>query len=271
MSVHWCVCVCMCVCVVVYTRACQREHARRESKKMPERERQREFAGERVSERVYKVVLASSCICPHVYLQAFSFQILHEYSCAICIYMCVCVYLRLCTNMFVFVHACVRECLCMCVQKKTRHHTHSTNPSPCHTHAVFTISHPQLGIWTRGLWTRGLPTFNHQYLTAEFPRLSESTMHLHHDFTVYNVFTDTRRTRQHFTPSTYLAYAHEFCRFVMIGTEWRRPIECLKLQIIFGKRATDHRSFLQKITYEDKASYACSSPCIYVHYSSWAV
>jgi len=66
-------------------------------------------------------------------------------------------------------------------------------------------------------------------------------------------------------------------------TGWRRLIGCLKLQVILRKRATDYRALLQKMTYEDKASYdstppyttcssnlilpymfiICLSPCIY--------
>ena len=37
-------------------------------------------------------------------------------------------------------------------------------------------------------------------------------------------------------------------------TGWRRPIGCLKLQVIFRKRAINHTALLQKITYKDKAS-----------------
>ena len=43
---------------------------------------------------------------------------------------------------------------------------------------------------------------------------------------------------------------------------WRRPIRCLKLQVIFRKRATNYRALLRKITYEDKAPYVSAPPCI---------
>ena len=46
------------------------------------------------------------------------------------------------------------------------------------------------------------------------------------------------------------------------GTGWRRLIGCLKLQIIFHKRATSHRALLRKMTYKDKACYASSPPSI---------
>ena len=42
---------------------------------------------------------------------------------------------------------------------------------------------------------------------------------------------------------------------------WRRPIGCLKLQVIFRKRATNYRALLRKMTYKDKASYDSSPPC----------
>ena len=260
MSVHWCVCVCMCVCVVVYTRACQREHARRESKRVAERERQLEFSRERVSERAYKLckfrrVSVHMFVCRHFHSRlCMNIRALHAFTCVYaCIYVCVPSCLCLCMRV------CVSACAC--VYKNTRH-THSTNPSLCHTHAGFTISHTQLRIRTRGL-----PTFNHQYLTAEYSRLSECTIYLH----IQGARDSIARPQLTGHTHTSSAYAHEFCRFVMIGTGWRRPIGCLKLQINFGKRATDHRALLLKITYKDKASYASSSPYTDVYYSSWAV
>ena len=44
-------------------------------------------------------------------------------------------------------------------------------------------------------------------------------------------------------------------------TGWRRLIGCLKLQVIFRKRATNYRALLRKMTYEDKASYDSTPPC----------
>ena len=53
-------------------------------------------------------------------------------------------------------------------------------------------------------------------------------------------------------------------------TGWRRPIGCLKLQVIFRKRAINDRALLQKIPYKDKASYGSSSPCTTGSYSERA-
>jgi len=44
-------------------------------------------------------------------------------------------------------------------------------------------------------------------------------------------------------------------------TGWRRPIGCLKLQVILRKRATNYRAHLRKMTYEDKAPYDSMPPC----------
>ena len=43
-------------------------------------------------------------------------------------------------------------------------------------------------------------------------------------------------------------------------TGWRRPTGCPKLQVILRKRATNYRALLQKMTYEDKASYDSTPP-----------
>ena len=46
-----------------------------------------------------------------------------------------------------------------------------------------------------------------------------------------------------------------------LATGWRRPIGCLKLQVIFRKRATKYRALSQKMTSRDKASYDSTPPC----------
>ena len=48
----------------------------------------------------------------------------------------------------------------------------------------------------------------------------------------------------------------------VVGTGWRRLIGCIKLQIIFRKRATNYTALLRKMTYKDKASYDSTPPCI---------
>jgi len=54
---------------------------------------------------------------------------------------------------------------------------------------------------------------------------------------------------------------HKNKRILANGTGWRRLIGCLKLQVIFRKRATNYTAILQKMTYDDKASYDVTPPC----------
>jgi len=49
------------------------------------------------------------------------------------------------------------------------------------------------------------------------------------------------------------------------STGWRRPIGCLKLQVIFSRWATNCRALLRKMTYKDMASYGSSPPCTHIH------
>jgi len=58
-------------------------------------------------------------------------------------------------------------------------------------------------------------------------------------------------------------------RHATLSTGWQRLIGCLKLQVFFHKRATNHRALLQKMTTKDKAPCESSPPCTpwhtYVH------
>jgi len=48
-------------------------------------------------------------------------------------------------------------------------------------------------------------------------------------------------------------------------TGWRSLIGCLKLQVIFRKRATSYRALLREMTKEDKPFYDFTPPCRAVH------
>jgi len=52
--------------------------------------------------------------------------------------------------------------------------------------------------------------------------------------------------------------------FDVHDTGWRRLRGCLELQVIFRKRATNYRALLRKMTYEDKASYDSTPPCMII-------
>ena len=53
----------------------------------------------------------------------------------------------------------------------------------------------------------------------------------------------------------------DICKRILSVSGWRRPIRCLKWQVIFRTTATNHRALLRKMTYKDKASYGSSPPC----------
>jgi len=48
-------------------------------------------------------------------------------------------------------------------------------------------------------------------------------------------------------------------------TTRQKNVGCLKLQVIFRKKATNYRALLRKMTYEDKASYGSLSPFTYIY------
>jgi len=67
--------------------------------------------------------------------------------------------------------------------------------------------------------------------------------------------------RQTFRPSSYATTHLNPANLPTYITGRRRLMGCLKLQVIFRKRATKCRARLQKMTCEDKASYDSTPPC----------
>jgi len=59
-------------------------------------------------------------------------------------------------------------------------------------------------------------------------------------------------------------YVASVCPKRTLHTGWRRPMGCLKLQVIFRKRATNYRALLRKMTSKHKASCGSSPPCMYI-------
>jgi len=60
-----------------------------------------------------------------------------------------------------------------------------------------------------------------------------------------------------------LIYTHmdKYIYTFRLTTGWRWLTACLKLQVIFRKKATNSRAFLRKMTSKDKTSYESSPPC----------
>jgi len=86
-----------------------------------------------------------------------------------------------------------------------------------------------------------------------------------HDSHTYTWFVTLHMTNTH-GPGMHLPWRGKITQFSTTHahvkrTGWRRLIGCLKLQVVYRKRATHHRALLQKMTYEDKASYDSTPPC----------
>jgi len=71
------------------------------------------------------------------------------------------------------------------------------------------------------------------------------------------------------TPMSESCHTYEKSHVTNRPTGWRRPIGCLKLQVIFRKRATNYRPLLRKMTYKDKASCESSPPCTPCQTCEW--
>jgi len=57
-------------------------------------------------------------------------------------------------------------------------------------------------------------------------------------------------------------YIDIYIKYTHAAAGWQTPIGCLKLQVMFRNKVTNHRAFLRKTTCRDKASYGSSPPCI---------
>ena len=80
--------------------------------------------------------------------------------------------------------------------------------------------------------------------------------------TIYAFYWSLHICTPRIYPYTY-KYVHiQYMRVQSKPTGWPRPIACLRSQVIFRKRATNHRALLRKITCKDQASYGSSPPCM---------
>ena len=85
---------------------------------------------------------------------------------------------------------------------------------------------------------------------AGIPRVYIHTQHIYNSYTY----------RTHIYTNMCIYVPPNICVWCTT-TGRRRPIECLQSQVIFRKRATNHRALLRKMTYQDKASYDSTPPC----------
>ena len=89
-----------------------------------------------------------------------------------------------------------------------------------------------------------------------------TALHCSYTFSEENAWECVDSTCREHCPKFFLHILKRLC------TGWRRLIGCLKLQVIFHKRATNYTSLVRKVTYEDKACYDSTPPCSTALHSS---
>jgi len=98
-------------------------------------------------------------------------------------------------------------------------------------------------------------TYTHTHVNKE-ACLTYTHTHTNEPYHTYT-HTDVNESCHTYTHTHWLAI-----------TGWRRLIRCLKLKVIFRKRATNYRTLCRKTTYQNKASYNSTPTCtayMYVH------
>jgi len=78
---------------------------------------------------------------------------------------------------------------------------------------------------------------------------------------IFRVLQNTFMSHIGFPHVSCVGVHEDFFFCILSGTEWKRPIGCLKLQVILRKRANNYRILWREITYKDKASYGSSPLC----------
>ena len=121
------------------------------------------------------------------------------------------------------------------------------------THGRLLIYHKRrMSIWVQGHFLQMSPIIDGFFLgTQRDPPSTKrnpcATHHIQHEMNALQHTATHCNTLQH---------EMDAC----MGTGWRRPIGCLKLQVYFRKTAIFYRALLQEMTYIDKASTGSSPP-----------
>jgi len=165
----------------------------------------------------------------------------------VCVCVCVCVYVRVC----VCVYVCVCVCVCMC-HLVNNHGMSSIIDMRC-------VSRKRERQW-RNMYLSRTITMTNQILPRKKSKLryeggvdawnAWSCMSLSaKEPLIIGLFCRKRPTKiRHLILLRHPVW------------EWRRSTGCLQLQVSFRKRANNYRALWQKMTCENKASYASSPP-----------
>ena len=132
---------------------------------------------------------------------------------------CICASTSCSTNCCRFAMPLVNEACHTCVRSSTSCHTKLAQPS-AHTHT--TLSH---------ICTRKYSLKITQILSSRECQHTHGSTHMsaHNTLTLIQFFC---------------IFAHAYTHIEKARTWWQRPIECLKLQVISHKKATEYRALL---------------------------
>jgi len=129
-------------------------------------------------------------------------------------------------------------------------HTCTNTHAQTHTHAH---THTHTGTHTH--------THKHTHTHTHTHKHTHTHTHTHTRTHTYT-HTLTHTTSFATVASPFLSFElHSATPPSASRTGWRRLVRCLKVQVIFRKRANNYRALLRKMTYEDKASYDSTPPC----------
>jgi len=172
---------------------------------------------------------------------------------------CVCA----CLSMIACMRACQRACRCTqsraCtliyaythVHAHCHTHTHTHTRRCTHTHTCTLIyTYTYIYIYIRTHVHIYIHTYTSSHVTAAAGR-SWTHNSLHQQNRRRGSFRQGPGTQQVTCNYICMRKKQLICN---MHTGWPRLIGCLKLQIIFCKRATDYKALLRKMTYKDKAS-----------------
>jgi len=160
---------------------------------------------------------------------------------------CVCIAMHSCCiddNLNPMVRVAVRRCVAVCVWQCSTY-------SQCSTYVTHTPCNSALNMSRTRTATVLYVCHTHCNSALHMSRTRTATvLYICHTLAATVLY----KCHAHTATALYIDSA--------LHTVWRRPIGCLKLQVIFCKRATNYRALLRKMTCKDKASYDSTPHCI---------
>jgi len=119
--------------------------------------------------------------------------------------------------------------------------------------SMYMYAHPYINVHTCMGWLQSVGSIKLQVSFAEYRlflrALSQKRPIILYECTYMYAYPSEGACKQ-----VILTCMRHIFEWVIACTGWRRPMECLKLRVIFRKRATNYKALLRKMTFRDKAS-----------------